>query len=87
MKQSFPLVRIWLALMALTIIAIIAGHVGSAARLAGWEVALLLGLAVAKARLVLTHYLELSKTSAWNSAILGSTGALMVVILGLAIFA
>ena len=82
-----PLIRIWLALMALTIVAILTGHVGSAARLAGWEIALLLGLAVTKARLVLTHYLELPKTSAWNSAILGSTGALMVVILGLAMVA
>lgn len=71
--------------MALTLTAMLAGHVGASARLAGWEVALLLALSFTKARLVLTHYLELPRGSVWSSAILWLTGILLVVIFGLAV--
>lgn len=87
MRRPAPLPLIWLALITLTAFAVLAGHVSSDTRLARWEVALLLGLSLAKARLVLAHYLELPRASLWYSALFGSTGALMIVILGLALLA
>ncbi|MCA0405494.1 MAG: cytochrome C oxidase subunit IV family protein [Proteobacteria bacterium] len=85
MTRPAPLLLVWLALMALTMAAMAIGHVGAATRLAGWEVALLLALALVKARLVLAHYLELPRISVWSSAILWLTGILLVVIFGLVV--
>jgi galactokinase/mevalonate kinase-like predicted kinase len=87
MTSQRSLIVIWLVLIALTALAMLAGHVGSGQRLGAGGTGFLLLLSFFKAKLVLRHYLELPAGSGWHGMLLGTTGLLLAVLFGLTLIA
>lgn len=87
MRRPLSLPMVWLMLLALTLAAMLAGHVGVAQRLSGAATGFLLALSFLKAKLVLEHYLELPTGSGWYGFLLGASGLLLLVLFGLALIA
>jgi hypothetical protein len=84
--QNRRLVRVWLALMALTAAMGLASETGAGARLAPLAIVLVVTIAFVKARLVLAHYLDLRTAPAALSGFAGATALVLVLVAGLFIF-
>ena len=83
MSDTRRLLTVWLALMALTALTGIAGRVTAQNGLTVVFL-VLLGLAsMAKARLILTHYLDLRRAPEWNRASRAVLYSLVIIVYGL----
>ena len=75
----------WAVLMVMTIVLLLAGDPTDAHRLPLWSVALLLVVAMVKARQILWVFLDLRRsTMMWKATFLAFVGAILVVVLGCA---
>ena len=75
----------WAVLMAMTILLLVAGDPTDTHRLPLWSVALLLLVALVKARQILWVFLDLRRsTTMWKATFLAFVGTILAVVLGFA---
>ena len=87
MSDVGRLVAVWLFLMALTALTGVAGGVAEQGGLNA-VVLVLLGLAsMLKARLILSHYLDLRRAPQWNRAFRAILYSLVIIVYGLSAIA
>lgn len=83
MSPARRLVLAWVVMSVLTLAAIFVGHARSATSPGRIGVAVLLTLTLAKAWLLLSHYLELRHAPTWNKALRALLAALLAAIYAL----
>ena len=87
MSDTRRLLAVWLALMALTALTGIAGRVTTANHLTAVFLVLVALASMAKARLILSHYLDLRRAPVWNRAFRAVLYSLVIIVYGLSAIA
>ena len=87
MSDTRRLLTVWLVLMALTALTGIAGRVTTGNGLTAVFLVLVALASMAKARLILSHYLDLRHAPRWNSAFRAVLYSLVIIVYGLSAIA